>query len=265
MISIVITTYQRRHIVGRAVESALQYVQGFDIPEIIIVDDCSTDGTEEMIRETYAAAINAGIISYIMLETNVGVTGAKNAGARCVKNEWVTFLDSDDALIQESKDKLVAELSGVDASAGFVFFPVIEENGEQTESTRAQLSQVDVHSLVQGAVGEYLPVVRTDVFLRHLYDEDLRGFEGLSYIKIAKELGPQIVSETSLRVYDTSGTDRLSSAKLLLGRRCRLAIGWLRVLKVTVFTVGPIASLKVVVRILANAGLCAFHKLRSVG
>lgn len=264
MISVVITTYQRRHIVGRSVESALQFVRGFETADIIIVDDCSTDGTEEMIRETYAADVKAGTISYVMLETNIGVTGAKNAGALCAKNDWVTFLDSDDTLIREARDSVVAELRSLDARAGFVFFPVIGENGKLTGSNLVQLSQVDVHSLVQGAVGEYIPVLRKDVFLRHPYDEDLRGFEGLSYIKITKELGPQLVSTTPLRVYDTSGTDRLSSADLLLARRCRLAIGWLRVLKVTIFTVKPIASLKVVVRILANAGLCAFHKLRSV-
>lgn len=265
MISVVITTYQRRHIVGRSVESALKFVRDFETADIIIVDDCSTDGTEEMIRETYAADIKASIISYVMLETNVGVTGAKNAGALRAKNDWVTFLDSDDTLIQKSRDNVVAELSSLDARAGFVFFPVISEDGKLTEINFAQLSQVDVHSLVEGAVGEYLPVVRKDVFLRHPYDEDLRGFEGLSYIKIAKELGPQLVSKTPLRVYYTSGNDRLSSANLLLGRRCRLAIGWLRVLKVTMFTVRPIALLKVVIRILANTGLCVFHKLRSVG
>ena len=53
--SIVITTFQRRHIVCRAIDSALAFAaaRGGDT-EVIVVDDASMDGTSGMIRSTYA-------------------------------------------------------------------------------------------------------------------------------------------------------------------------------------------------------------------
>lgn len=94
MVSVIIPTYNRRRFLVEAVQSVLNQraFQG-DNPagdfEIIIIDDGSTDGTEEAVRKI------AGPIRYFFQE-HQGVSRARNHGLKKARGEFVAFLDSDD-------------------------------------------------------------------------------------------------------------------------------------------------------------------------
>ncbi len=86
-ISVVIPTYNRARAVVEAVKSVLAQTR---LPEeIIVIDDGSTDGTEQALRTLGAP------LRYIAKE-NGGVSSARNAGVRAARGEWIAFLDSDD-------------------------------------------------------------------------------------------------------------------------------------------------------------------------
>jgi glycosyltransferase involved in cell wall biosynthesis len=87
VISVVIPTYNRVHVLGRAVESVLS--QTYESYEIIVVDDGSTDSTKAMIKEKY------GKVRFLSI-SHSGVSGARNRGIMAADGEWVAFLDSDD-------------------------------------------------------------------------------------------------------------------------------------------------------------------------
>jgi glycosyltransferase involved in cell wall biosynthesis len=86
-ISVVIPTFNRGHIVARAIKSVLQ--QTFKPLEIIVVDDGSTDNTTEVLK-SYDAKIK------IIHQKNRGVSAARNAGITMASAEWIALLDSDD-------------------------------------------------------------------------------------------------------------------------------------------------------------------------
>ena len=86
-ISVIIPTYNRAHCIKDAIESVLN--QSFKDFELIVVDDGSTDGTEETIR-TYRNCLT------LIRQQNSGVSAARNQGIRAARGEWVAFLDSDD-------------------------------------------------------------------------------------------------------------------------------------------------------------------------
>jgi GT2 family glycosyltransferase len=86
-VSVVIPTYNRAHLIARAVESALRATAAGD--EVIVVDDGSTDGTEG-VASGYRSAIR-----YIRT-ANRGAGAARNRGIREASHPWVAFLDSDD-------------------------------------------------------------------------------------------------------------------------------------------------------------------------
>lgn len=93
-ISVVIPTYNRAEYIGKAVKSVIgQNGQGIDyeIKEIIVVDDGSTDNTEEVIR-----SIGDERIVYHRCETNGGANKARNIGIELASSEWIAFQDSDD-------------------------------------------------------------------------------------------------------------------------------------------------------------------------
>lgn len=93
-VSVIIPVYNRAKSIRDAVESALN--QTYKDLEIIVVDDGSTDGTEDSIRDY----IETSKIKYIFQE-NGGPGAARNAGINASKGEYIAFLDSDDLWLPE--------------------------------------------------------------------------------------------------------------------------------------------------------------------
>ena len=90
-VSVIIPTYNRAYLISRAINSVLnQTYQDF---EIIIVDDGSTDNTEEVIKEFQEKDER---IKYIRHKNNKGEAAARNTGIKAAKNEYISFQDSDD-------------------------------------------------------------------------------------------------------------------------------------------------------------------------
>lgn len=90
--SVVIPVYNRRDLLTRALDSALQQTRPAE--EIIVVNDGSTDGTEKVL-EDYADQIKT------IAQPNRGVSAARNAGIRIANGSWIAFLDSDDAWLPD--------------------------------------------------------------------------------------------------------------------------------------------------------------------
>lgn len=87
-VSVIITTYNRKNFVKRAIASVL--CQDFKEYEVIVVDDGSTDSTRE------ALSIFGSRIRAIFHPTNKGVSVARNTGIRQARYPFIAFLDSDD-------------------------------------------------------------------------------------------------------------------------------------------------------------------------
>jgi len=100
LLSVVIPTWNRAHIVCEAIASALD--QRPEEVEVIVVDDCSTDATLERVKETFGSRVHV-----LQMATRCGQGTARNAGALLATGEFVGFLDSDDVWLP---GKLDAEL-----------------------------------------------------------------------------------------------------------------------------------------------------------
>jgi glycosyltransferase involved in cell wall biosynthesis len=93
LFSFVVPTYNRADLIAKTLESLLsQTYQNF---EIIVVDDGSTDTTEEVVRK-----INSPKIFYHKIK-NSERGYARNYGANLAKGEYVNFFDSDDLALNE--------------------------------------------------------------------------------------------------------------------------------------------------------------------
>ncbi|MCF7801973.1 MAG: glycosyltransferase [Candidatus Marinimicrobia bacterium] len=87
-VSVVIPTYNREPVVGRAIQSVLD--QTLQPREIIVVDDGSIDATQ-----AFLASFNEKI-TIVTLAENRGVSFARNRGIETAKGAWIALLDSDD-------------------------------------------------------------------------------------------------------------------------------------------------------------------------
>ncbi|HEX8887760.1 MAG TPA: glycosyltransferase [Pyrinomonadaceae bacterium] len=88
--SIIIPTYNRAPFIEATIESVLE--QTYPHYEIIVVDNCSTDNTVELLQPY----ISAGQIQFIKHEENYERARSRNTGLGAARGDFVTFLDSDD-------------------------------------------------------------------------------------------------------------------------------------------------------------------------
>lgn len=110
-VSAIIPTFNRRASVTEAVESVLTQTQPPD--EIVVVDDGSTDGTAEHLRDRFADGVRC------ITQPNAGVSAARNRGLREATGELAAFLDSDDRWLPEklARQTRVMQRAGVALSA----------------------------------------------------------------------------------------------------------------------------------------------------
>lgn len=95
LVTVIIPTFNRREWIGECLDSVLG--QTYPNVEVIVVDDCSTDGTVEWLRseEKYS-----GLIVHEQ-EKNGGASIARNTAIAMAKGELIVFIDSDDMLMRE--------------------------------------------------------------------------------------------------------------------------------------------------------------------
>ena len=86
-ISVIVPTYNRAELVCQAVESVL--TQSQPPQEIIVVDDGSTDDTQQKLQQ-FGDSIK------VLFQKNSGISTARNNGIKNSRCEWLAFLDSDD-------------------------------------------------------------------------------------------------------------------------------------------------------------------------
>jgi glycosyltransferase involved in cell wall biosynthesis len=94
--SVVITSYNQREFIKQAVDSALSLRH--NPAEIIVVDDGSRDGSQDILRQ-YGDAIRL-----VCREINQGACAARNCGAALAAGEYLVFLDGDDTFLPWALD-----------------------------------------------------------------------------------------------------------------------------------------------------------------
>lgn len=99
LVSIIITTYNRAEkLKNMALASAINQWTTFRDYEIIVVDDCSTDNTMDVVKEI-SSEFPEVPISYIKHETNKYVGAARNTGVKYARGEYIVFIDDDDIIM----------------------------------------------------------------------------------------------------------------------------------------------------------------------
>jgi len=124
-VSVIIPTYNRAHLIGKSIKSVLnQTYQDF---EIIVIDDGSTDNTEETVK-----SFNNFKIRYICHTNNQGVSVARNTGIRASRGKYIALLDSDDKWLPEKLDKQIKTFKSELPEVGVVYSNVlyIDESGK---------------------------------------------------------------------------------------------------------------------------------------
>lgn len=113
-VSIIVPTYNRAQLIGRAIQSVLnQTYQDF---EIIVVDDGSTDNTEEIVK-----GFQDERIVYIRHSKKSGGAAARNTGIKMSRGEYIAFQDSDDEWLPEKLKKQMEVFKNTSPKVGVIY------------------------------------------------------------------------------------------------------------------------------------------------
>lgn len=121
-ISVVIPCYNRKDKLAACLSSVLG--QSYTALEVIVVDDASTDGTEELFQNMQDPRVK-----YLRYEQNRGACYARNYGAARASGEYIAFQDSDDTWHPEKLKKQLAHLKATGADLCFCGMNRIAHDG----------------------------------------------------------------------------------------------------------------------------------------
>lgn len=130
LVSIIMPSYNTANFISDTIRSVIE--QTYEIWELIIVDDCSTDNSELVIT-----SFSDSRIRYLKNEKNSGAAVSRNRALRVAKGKWIAFLDSDDLWMPEKLEKQIIFMEENEYHFSYTNYAEIDE---QSQSTGTQVT-----------------------------------------------------------------------------------------------------------------------------
>lgn len=130
LVSIITPAYNCANYIGTTIESVLS--QAYSYWEMIIVDDCSSDITEEVVLR-YASKDSR--IKYKKLEVNSGAAVARNVAMSMATGQYIAFLDSDDVWLPDKLSTQIQFMQENNYKFTCTDYEQIDETGRRLDKT----------------------------------------------------------------------------------------------------------------------------------
>ena len=125
LVSVIVPAYNCEKFIGETIDSVL--AQTYKNWEMIIVDDCSSDHTRDIVLEF---ASQDSRIKYYFLQENSGAAVARNTAMERAKGEYMAFLDSDDIWLPEKLEKQLSFMKENDVAFSSTSYELIDEESK---------------------------------------------------------------------------------------------------------------------------------------
>ena len=125
LVSIIMPSFNTASYIKESVQSVIN--QTYTNWELIIVDDCSTDNTDEIL-----AQIEDNRIRYLKNERNSGAAVSRNKALREARGQWIAFLDSDDLWMPEKLEKQIRFMKRNNYAFSYTNYEEIDVEGNKT-------------------------------------------------------------------------------------------------------------------------------------
>lgn len=171
LVSVVIPTYNREKTIKRSVDSVLN--QTYDNIEVIVVDDCSTDKTYEVIKQ-----YNDKRVRYYKLEKNSGACVARNFGIKQAKGKYIAFQDSDDEWYKNKIEFQIKNLVDNKSDIDFCEYEKIDEKNcikFPNEKSKYYIKRFGIEKALRygNFISTQLLLVKKECFNYYLFDKNL--------------------------------------------------------------------------------------------
>ena len=142
LVSVIMPAYNSEKYIAESIKSVLN--QTYQNWELIIVDDCSTDSTEEVVK-----SINDGRIKFFKNDVNSGADVTRNRAISVANGRWLAFLDSDDLWKPKKLEKQLEFMCSTGAEFSFTAYEQIDESGHSTGKICVPPETVDYKKMIR--------------------------------------------------------------------------------------------------------------------
>lgn len=130
LVSVIMPSWNTSNFIAESIQSVID--QTYENWELIIVDDCSTDNTDDVV-----AKFTDKRIRYFKNEKNSGAALSRNRALREARGEWIAFLDSDDLW---NPDKLEHQISFMNKHRYTLSYTEYEKIDEESKPLQIYVS-----------------------------------------------------------------------------------------------------------------------------
>ncbi len=209
LVSIILPTFNRGHLLSRSIVSVLK--QTYKDWELIIVDDGSTDGTENLVK-----SFEDGRINYIRTPGPQGVAAARNLGLSRAKGDLIAFQDSDDEWFHEKLQLQVKRLNELPQEVAMVYSSMVrvKMDGEELINLTPKFEHDEPNTFERAlklevfGIGIQSSLLKKEAFSKAgSFDCRLKRFVDLEFfIRLAKVFQFQCIEKPLVRYHETQNS-----------------------------------------------------------
>ncbi len=228
LVSIVIPTYNRAHLIVKALNSVLS--QTYRPIEIIVVDDGSIDESHTVINNWKLDNEDEDTKIYMIRQNNAGACSARNKGIEYARGEFIAFLDSDDEWLPQKLERQMERFESTSLpNVGVVTCGTYEVKGNEVKMWVPTVKGDALEDLLlhrRVGIGPPYLLCRREIFTEGgvLFDELLPARQDFDLaIQILQKYQIDFVPEPLLRIHHHSG-DRVFTPHRALKASERLRV-----------------------------------------
>ena len=183
LVSVIMPAYNSEQFIEKSIRSAL--TQTCSDLEIIVIDDCSKDGTVQIVQRL---AQEDDRVRLIQNETNLGAANSRNKGMDCSRGRYVALLDSDDIWYPEKLEKQIKLAEETGAGLLYSSYAMVDEQGKKKCRDFLVNERISLKSMLRkNEIGCSTVLLRADVIQQRRFSNAYYHEDYVLWLQLLKE------------------------------------------------------------------------------
>lgn len=215
LVSIIMSAYNCEKFIGEAIDSVLN--QSYGNWELIIVNDCSVDDTEKVIKEY---ALKDKRIHYFTNERNFGAAISRNNAIKQAKGRFLAFLDSDDIWKPNKLMKQIDFMLKNNCTFTCTMYDKIDENSNSLNHIIEADKKSDYYGVLKKCPGNSTIIYDASVLGKHFIPDIKKRNDYVMWLQVIKK------AKFIYGVQEVLGSHRVSGGSLSSNKKTLVKYHW---------------------------------------
>lgn len=204
LVSIITPVYNAKDYLSEAIESVIN--QSWNNWELILIDDCSDDGSDELIRQYMK---DDDRIVYIRMEENSGAAKTRNIGLEKANGRYIAFLDSDDVWKPKKLEMQLDLMKKINSPFVFTSYRYMLSDSSPTDKVARAPKKINYEGLLKNTIiGCSTVLIDREIVGDFRMTNVRKGQDTATWLKLLKKV------EFAHGIYDDLVDYRISSTSL---------------------------------------------------